>query len=141
MFKTISSPADCEIRAMIKFLNARNVKPVEIYRQVTEVYGEYAISDGMVRKWVRMFNAGRTNVHAEARSGRPVVTDDLVRKVDEAIHENRRFTMTTLSEAFPQISRTVLFEIVSDHLNYCKLCSRWVPKMLTDVHKTRRYAY
>ncbi|KFM58918.1 Histone-lysine N-methyltransferase SETMAR, partial [Stegodyphus mimosarum] len=81
----------------------------------------------------------RTNVHAEARSGRPsVVTDDLVRKVDEAIHENRRFTMTTLSEAFPQISRTVLFEIVSDRLNYRKLCSRWVPKMLTDVHKTKR---
>ncbi|KFM69162.1 hypothetical protein X975_25463, partial [Stegodyphus mimosarum] len=86
MFKTISSPTDCEFRAVIKFLNARNVKPTEIYRQVTEVYGEYAISDGMVRKWVRMFNAGRTNVHAEARSGRPsVVTDDLVRKVDEAI--------------------------------------------------------
>ncbi|KFM64801.1 Histone-lysine N-methyltransferase SETMAR, partial [Stegodyphus mimosarum] len=137
--ETISSPADCEIRAVIKFLNARNVKPAEIYRQVTEVYGEYAISDGMVRKWVRMFNASRTNVHAEARSGRPsVVTDDLVRKVDEAIHENRRFTMTTLSEAFPQISRAVLFEIVSDRLNYRKLCSRWVPKMLTDVHKTKR---
>ncbi|KFM66997.1 hypothetical protein X975_11606, partial [Stegodyphus mimosarum] len=47
--KTISSPADCEIRAVIKFLNARNVKPAKIYRQVTEVYGEYAISDGMVR--------------------------------------------------------------------------------------------
>ncbi|KFM70401.1 hypothetical protein X975_13514, partial [Stegodyphus mimosarum] len=78
-----------EIRAVIKFLNTRNIKPAEIYGQVTEVYSEYAISDGMVRKWVRMFNAGRTNVHAEARSGRPsVVTDDLERKVDEAIHEN-----------------------------------------------------
>ncbi|KFM72676.1 Histone-lysine N-methyltransferase SETMAR, partial [Stegodyphus mimosarum] len=84
-----------------------------------------------------MFNASRTNVHAEARSGRPsVVTDDLVR--DEAIHENRRFTIKTLSEAFPPISRTVLFEIVSDRLNYRKLCSRLVPKMLTDVHKTKR---
>ncbi|KFM63861.1 hypothetical protein X975_08668, partial [Stegodyphus mimosarum] len=49
MFKTISSPTDCEIRAVIKFLNARNVKPAEIYQRVTEVYGEYAISDGMVR--------------------------------------------------------------------------------------------
>jgi len=35
--------------------------------------------DGMVRKWVRMFNEGRENVHDEARSGRPsVVNDDLV---------------------------------------------------------------
>jgi len=39
------------------------------------------MSDGMVRKWVRMFNEGRENVHDEARSGRPsLVNDDLVRK-------------------------------------------------------------
>jgi len=44
------------------------------------VYGDNAMSDGMVRKWVRMFNVGRENVHDEARSGRPsLVNDDLVR--------------------------------------------------------------
>lgn len=139
MFKTIADPADCEIRSVIRFLNARNVKPVEIYRQIKDVYGENAMSDGMVRKWVRKFNEGRTNVHDEARSGRPsVVNDDLVRKVDEKIKENRRFTITMLSNKFPQISRTVLYEIVVDNLGYHKLCSRWVPKMLTDVHKTKR---
>ncbi|KAG8265869.1 hypothetical protein J6590_084284 [Homalodisca vitripennis] len=36
------------------------------------------MSDGMVRKWVRMFNGGRTNVHDENQSGWPsLVTDDL----------------------------------------------------------------
>jgi len=45
------------------------------------VYGDNAMSDGMVRKWVRMFNEGRENVHDEARSGRPsLVNDDVVRK-------------------------------------------------------------
>ena len=48
------------------------------------MYGDNVMSDGMVRKWVRMFNEGRENVHAEARSGRPSsVNDDLVRKVNE----------------------------------------------------------
>lgn len=139
MIKKIINPADCEIRSIIRFLDARNVKPAEIYRQIQDVYGENAISEGMVRKWVRMFNEGRTNVHDESRSGRPsVVNDDLVRKVDEKIKENRRFTITMLSDEFPQISRTVLYQIVVDHLGYHKLCSRWVPKMLTDVHKTKR---
>jgi len=47
------------------------------------VYGDNAMSDGRVRKWVRMFNEGRENVHDEARSGRPSsVNDDLVRKVN-----------------------------------------------------------
>jgi hypothetical protein len=55
------------------FLNARNVKPADIHRQIFEVYGENAMSDGMVKKWVRKFNEGRDNVHDEPRSGRPSV--------------------------------------------------------------------
>lgn len=43
-----------------------------------------------------------------------------------------------LSESFPEISRSALFTIESERLQYCKLCARWVLKMLTDHHKTRR---
>jgi hypothetical protein len=69
----IERPADCEIRSVIRFLNARNVKPVDIHRQISEVHGENASSDGMVRKLVRKVNEGRENVHDEPRSGRPFV--------------------------------------------------------------------
>jgi len=31
------------------------------------MYGDNAMSDGMVRKWVRMFSEGRENMHDEAR--------------------------------------------------------------------------
>jgi hypothetical protein len=55
----IKRPADCEIRSVIRFLNARNVKPADIHHQICEVCGENAVSDGMVRKWVRKFNEGR----------------------------------------------------------------------------------
>ncbi|GBO08708.1 hypothetical protein AVEN_101354-1 [Araneus ventricosus] len=138
MFKTISDPADCEVRSVIWFLNAKNVKPAEIHRQLVQISGENVMTDGMVRKWVRQFNDGRTNVHDEAQSGRPsVVNDGLVAKVNEKIRENRRFTIRILCDEFPQISKTVLHEIVSNRLNYRKLCSRWVPKMLTDVHETK----
>ncbi|GBM80756.1 hypothetical protein AVEN_10622-1 [Araneus ventricosus] len=138
MFRTIADPADCEVRSVIRFLNAKNVKPAEIHRQLVEIYGENAMTDGMVRKWVRQFNDGRTNVHGEARSGRlSVVNDGLVAKVNEKIRENRQFTIRMLFDEFPQISKTVLHEIVKNRLNYRKLCSRWVPKMLTDVHKTK----
>ncbi|GBM42465.1 hypothetical protein AVEN_139899-1 [Araneus ventricosus] len=138
MFKTISDPADCEVRSVIRFLNAKNVKPAEIHRELVEIYGENKMTDGMVRKWVRQFNDERTNVHDEARSGRPsVVNDGLVAKVNEKIRENSRFTIGLLCNEFPQISKTVLHEIVINRLKYLKLCSRWVPKMLTDDHKTK----
>ncbi|UYV81547.1 hypothetical protein LAZ67_20001502 [Cordylochernes scorpioides] len=36
----LSSPAKCELRSVIRFLNAKNNSPVEIHRQLVEVYGE-----------------------------------------------------------------------------------------------------
>ena len=66
MFKTTEGTADCEIRSVIRFLNAMNVLPSEIHHQICQVYGDNAMSDGVVRKWVRMFNEGRQNVHCEA---------------------------------------------------------------------------
>ena len=66
MFKTIEGAADCEIRPVICFLNTKNVLPSEIHHQICQVYGDNAMSDSMIRKWVRMFNEGRQNVHDEA---------------------------------------------------------------------------
>ena len=80
MFKKIENPAACEMRSVIQFLNSKNMKPAEIHRQLCDVYGEYAMSSSMVRRWVQLFNEGRENVHDEPRSGRPsVVNEDLVR--------------------------------------------------------------
>jgi len=94
----IENPAACEIRSVIRFLNARKVKPIEIYRQICEVYGQNAMSDSMVRRWVRQFNEGRSEVHDEERSGRPsLVTEELVHAIDDKIQENRKFTINALA--------------------------------------------
>ena len=136
MFQTTEGAADCKIRSVIRLLNARNVLPSEIHRQICQVYGDNTMSDGMLRKWVRMFNEGRENVHDEARSGRPsLVNDNLVRKVNERVRDDRRFTISDLSLHFPLISGTLLYDTVSSHLGYRKVCARWVPKMLTEEHK------
>jgi len=109
MFKTIEGAANCEIRPVIRFLKARNALPIEIRHQICQVYGDNAMSDGMVRKWVRMFNEGRENLHDEAQSGRPsLVNDDLVRKVNERVRDDRRFTVSDLSLHF-----SLLYDIVS----------------------------
>jgi len=44
------------------------------------------------------------------------VNDDLVRKVNERMHDDRRFTISDLSLHFSHISKTLLYEIVSSHL-------------------------
>jgi len=81
--------------SLIRFLNARNVLPSEIHHQICQVYGDNVMSDGMVRKWVRMFNEGRENVHDEARSRRPsLVIDDFAHKVNERVCDDRCFTIS-----------------------------------------------
>ena len=114
MFKIIEEAADCEIRSVIRFLNARNVPPSKIHHQICQVYGDNVKSDRMVRKWVRMFNGGRENVQDEARSGRPsLMIDDLVRNVNERVRDDRCFTISDLSLHFPHISRTLPYDTVS----------------------------
>jgi hypothetical protein len=63
MFKKIEKPAAYEMRSVIRFVNARNMKPADIHRQICEVYGELAMCNSMVRRRVRHFNEGRENVH------------------------------------------------------------------------------
>jgi len=122
MFKTIEGADDCEIRSVISFLNARNVLPSEIHHQICQVYGDNAMSDGMVRKWVRMFIERRENMHNGVQSGhRSLVNDDLVQGVNERVRDNRRFTISDLSLHFPQISRTLFYDIVNSHLGYRKV--------------------
>jgi hypothetical protein len=52
------------------------------------------MSDGMVRRWSRIFTEGRMNVHNDDRSGCPsLVTPDLLDQVNEKMQENIRFTV------------------------------------------------
>ncbi|KAJ4436054.1 hypothetical protein ANN_18681 [Periplaneta americana] len=125
MNDVIDNPADCEVRSVIRFLNARHLKPAEIYRQLKEVYGDTVMNERNVRKWCEMFNNGRTNVHDETRPGRPsLITEDLKIKVNDRILQDRRTSLDELHIAFPDISRSLLGEIVSQHLGYHKICAR-----------------
>ena len=53
-------------------------------------------------------------MHDEVRSGRPfLVNDDLVHKFNARVCDDGCFTISDLSLHFPQISRTLLYDIVS----------------------------
>jgi hypothetical protein len=101
------------MRSVIHILNARNMKSTDIHRQCE-------------------------NVHDDPWRGRQSeVNKDFVRAVEEKIQENRRFTIPSLSAHFTQISRSILHKIVPGKLRFRKLCSRWVPKLLTEEHKMK----
>ena len=140
MLKKIENPATCEIWSVIRFLNVKNMKPAEIH-QLCDLSGEHAVSISVVWRWVRLFNEGHKNVHDDLWSGKlSVVNEDLVRAFEEKIRENRRFNITSLSLHFPQISVTLLHEIMCDKLKFSKLCAHWVPNMLSGKNKLKQQA-
>ena len=47
-------------------------------------------------------------------------------------------TIRELKHIIPEVSKTTIHEAVTEELGYRKLCARWVPKMLTDNHKTKQ---
>ena len=118
----ISNPTECEVRGVIRFLQPENVRPSKIHRRLVAVYGEHVMNANSVRKWCTVFRNGRTDVHDAERSGRPsVITDALRQKVNRIIRENRHFTISEVNEQCPKVSRTVVYEIVTEHLQYRKI--------------------
>ncbi|KAG5308158.1 SETMR methyltransferase, partial [Pseudoatta argentina] len=77
------------------------------------------MSESMVRRWVREFKAGRHSLEDESGRGRPsLITDELTTKIENAIRNNRRLTLDELHNLFPEISRSLIHEIVSEKLEF-----------------------
>jgi len=46
-------------RAVIEFLTAEKVPPIEIHRRIQDVYGDQCVDVTTVRRWVRRFKEGQ----------------------------------------------------------------------------------
>jgi hypothetical protein len=55
-------------------------------------------------------------------------------RIDAAVQADRRVSFTQLDIRF-NLSRSTIWDIVQERLGYRKVCSRWVPRQLTDEHK------
>jgi hypothetical protein len=71
IFKKIDNPAAREIRSVIRLLNAKDMKPAEIHRQLCDVYGEHATLQKLRRaiqnKQRDMLSRGVVMIHDNAR--------------------------------------------------------------------------
>ena len=67
-----------------------------------------------------------------------MISDELLQEIEGEIRANRRLTIKELRHIIPKVSKTTIHEVVTEKLGYRKLFARWVPKILTDDHKTKR---
>ena len=73
------------------------------------------------------------------RRGRPVsvATETVKQQIEQRIRDYRRVTIDEIAVAF-NMSHGSAYNIVRNDLGYRKVCSRWFPRELSDVHKRAR---
>ena len=62
----IQNAATCEVHWVINFLNSKNIRPVEIYKQIFKVYAEGAMDGSNMRKWCQ-FKKKKQDKYARRR--------------------------------------------------------------------------
>ena len=69
MATPLESCTKFEIRSSIRFLHAEQIKPIEIYRRISSVYGANSLSQDRVYKWIKKFENGVTTLDDSPRPG------------------------------------------------------------------------
>lgn len=69
MENTILTPTACEVRSVIRFLQAGENGAVQIHRGLYAVNGTTVMSDSSVRDWCRQFKKGCTYVQMNGAKG------------------------------------------------------------------------
>lgn len=128
-----------EFRVLIKhcFLMGKNT--VQTKQWLDKCYPDSAPSRQMVEKWFGDFKRGRTSTDDAERSGRPnsAVTEENIQKVHKIVLSDRKLKLKEIAEAI-KISEGSVFTILHEHLGMRKLCSKWVPRLLTPDQKQQR---
>ena len=112
----LASPARCELRAVICFSSAKCTTPIDIHRQLCEVYGPQCIDVKNVQKWVREFMYGQTDIHDVQRSGRPLILAETIAKVEQEqeMLEDRHVTVHELCERVPEVSKSTIGNVAGE---------------------------
>ena len=112
MFKKIENPTACEMRSVIRFFNAKNMKLAEIHRQLCDACGEHGMRT-VVGRWVQLFNEDVKMCMMICG-----VADRLWWLKIWCVQLKRTLERTDDSPLhhFPEISRSLLHKIVSDKL-------------------------
>ena len=133
------SELELEQRTNIKFLVKLGKSGNKIREMLLQVYGDNAMKETAVYKWVKRFSERRESVTDEERSGRPATSrnEENIAKIRQIVHQNRRLTVRSIVEQV-NIDRETVRKILIEDLDMRKVCAKMVPKELNEEQKQRR---
>nr|XP_012145924.1 PREDICTED: putative uncharacterized protein FLJ37770 [Megachile rotundata] len=107
---------------------------------IKQAYPDDASARSGVFRWHKAFSEGREEVADEDRAGRPSTSTntDKVTRVRKVLNSDRRLSIRLIAQML-NLPKSVVHDIVTEHLNMRQVCAKMVPKpLLTDDQKLRR---
>ncbi|CAF1509024.1 unnamed protein product [Adineta ricciae] len=131
--------SNIEKRAVIKFFIRKGLNATEISEELEDVYGDSAPSYRTVAKWVGEFKDPERGFEDAPRSGRPLTTttDENIEAVERIVLRDRQVSVRWVAAEL-DIPKTTVHEIMKNHLEMKKVCTRCVPKLLTPLQLANR---
>lgn len=126
-----------EQRATIKAFVKSGKTATETYKFLQEAYGEETMCRSRVFKWFKEFKEGRESFESKRGHHQKTLvrTEENVDRVRNILTSDRRLTIADLSLSTGLAEKTI-HRILTEDLGLKKLTARWVPRLLTDDHKT-----
>ena len=124
-----------EHRPVIKLFTRKGLNAIEISKELQNVYKDSAPSYRTVAKWVAEFKDPELTFEDAPQMGRPstITADENIEAVERTVMRDRQISIRRLAEELP-----IIQEIMNNHMGMKKVCTRWVPKLLTSVQRANR---
>ncbi|CAF3250088.1 unnamed protein product [Rotaria socialis] len=131
--------SNIEYRAVIKFFTRKGLNATEISKELDDVYKDSAPSYRTVAKWVAEIKDPKRGFEDAPRTGRPstTITDENIEAVERIVMNDRQISVHRVSDELG-IPKTSVHEIMNIHLGMKKVCTLWVPKLLTPLQRANR---
>jgi len=109
----------------IKFLVKLGKNGPKIHQMLQQVYGEDALKERTVFKWVQSFREGREDPKDNARSGRPSTSsgNENIDRVRSLMLSDRRLTVRMIAEELG-LGKSSVHTNLMKHLEMNKVCAK-----------------
>lgn len=113
-----------------------------IHAELQSVFGTSAVSIATVRRWICKFKDGKKDFKDDPRSGAPkaVCNEQTIRLISQALSDDPHVTIRDLADMFG-LSVGTVHKIVHEDLHMKKVCSKFVPHLLSPEQKAQRVAF
>lgn len=111
----------------------------EIFQRLTAQFSDQTLSRTRVFAWHKEFKEGREHAENQGHDHRSwtSITDENIRVVRDILAHDRRARLSDIAEQVG-ISYGSCQAIITNDLQFRKVCARWVPRLLTKIQRLGR---